>query len=306
MLKTKIANREYKTCIYNASGVNCITKYNLDELYNSNTAIILSKSCTIQERNGNSEPRYFDTETMSINSSGLPNMGYNFYNNVSYSDKDYFMSISGMTPNTNIFMLENLTNNINGIELNLSCPNIKGKSQIGYDFEATEELLRKASEVLDDKIRNDFIFGIKLPPYFDEIHFNNMADIINNTKVNSITCINSIGNGLVVNPYNNKTVIKPKNGFGGIGGDIVKPTALANVHKFYKLTNCSIVGCGGISNGIDAYEHILCGASAVQIGTQLYKEGVGCFDRIESQLKDFMLIKGYTNVSKFRGQLEYL
>ena len=203
-------------------------------------------------------------------------------------------------------MIQHLTDNINGIELNLSCPNIKGKSQLGYDFEATEELLRKASEILDDKIKKDFLFGIKLPPYFDELHFNNMADIINNTKVNSITCINSIGNGLVVNPYSNKTCIKPKNGFGGIGGDIVKPTALANVHKFYKLTKCSIVGCGGISNGIDAYEHILCGASAVQIGTQLYKEGVGCFDRIESQLKDFMLIKGYTNISKFRGQLEYL
>ena len=86
----------------------------------------------------------------------------------------------------------------------------------------------------------------------------------------------------------------------------MKPTALANVHKFYKLTKCSIVGCGGISNGIDAYEHILCGASAVQIGTQLYKEGVGCFDRIESQLKDFMSQKGYTNINKFRGQLEYL
>ena len=305
MLKTKIANREYKTCIYNASGVNCITKYNLDELYNSNTAIILSKSCTIQERIGNSEPRYFDTENMSINSSGLPNMGYNFYNNVSYSDKDYFMSISGMTPNTNIFMLENLTNNINGIELNLSCPNIKGKSQIGYDFEATEELLRKSSEVLDDKI-NDFVFGIKLPPYFDEIHFNNMADIINNSKVNSITCINSIGNGLVINPYSNKTCIKPKNGFGGIGGDIVKPTALANVHKFYKLTNCSIVGCGGITNGIDAYEHILCGASAVQIGTQLYKEGTSCFDRIQDQLKSFMITKGYNNIDEFKGKLEYL
>ena len=85
MLKTKIANREYKTCIYNASGVNCRSKQNLDELYLSNSAIVLSKSCTIQERKGNMEPRYFDTETMSINSSGLPNMGYNFYNTISDS-----------------------------------------------------------------------------------------------------------------------------------------------------------------------------------------------------------------------------
>ena len=71
----------------------------------------------------------------------------------------------------------------------------------------------------------------------------------------------------------NAIVIKPKNGFGGIGGKVIKPIALANVHKFYTLTNSSIIGCGGISTGNDIFEYILCGAECVQIGTHLYKNG---------------------------------
>ena len=304
MLNTQIANRNYKTCIYNASGVHCITKEDLQDLYKSSSSIVLSKSCTLEYRSGNVLPRYFDNDNLSINSSGLPNMGYDFYNHLgeNFESKDYFLSLAGMKPSDNLFMLEHLSNTINGIELNLSCPNIAGKAQIGYDFESTEEILRKASELLDTNLT----FGIKLPPYFDETHFNTMADIINSSKVNSITCINSIGNGLVVDPNTNKVVIKPKRGYGGIGGSIVKPTALANVHKFYKLTKCSIIGCGGISNGTDAYEHILCGASAFQIGTQLYKEGISCFDRIQEELETVMTSKGYSNLNDFRGKLEYL
>jgi len=307
MPKTKISDREYDHCIYNASGVRCREKDELIKLYDSQAPIILSKSCTLDSREGNLLPRYFDNDLLSINSSGLPNMGFSFYNELDFKNKDYFLSIAGMKPEDNIHMISNLNSNsnsnINGIELNLSCPNIAGKSQVGYDFVATEEILRKASEILDNK---NLVFGIKLPPYFDEIHFNNVADIINNSKVNSITCVNSIGNGLVIDSNSETVVIKPKNGFGGLGGKIIKPIALANVHKFYNLTKCSIIGCGGIFNGHDAFEHILCGASAIQIGTCLYQEGPKCFKRIENELEDIMMNKNYNEIEDFRGTLKYL
>ncbi len=58
-------------------------------------------------------------------------------------------------------------------------------------------------------------------------------------------------------------MIRPKNGFGGIGGEYIKPTALANVHAFYQRLNpeIQIVGTGGVLTGRDAFEHILCGAA---------------------------------------------
>jgi dihydroorotate dehydrogenase (fumarate) len=75
---------------------------------------------------------------------------------------------------------------------------------------------------------------------------------------------------------------------------------------FFQLLNCdiSVIGCGGIKTGLDAFEHILCGASAVQIGTQLWKEGVGCFERISNELKLIMSEKGYQFIDDFRGKLK--
>lgn len=103
-------------------------------------------------------------------------------------------------------------------------------------------------------------------------------------------------------------VIKPKNGFGGIGGDYIKPTALANVHAFYQRLNKSItiIGTGGVKNGRDAFEHILCGASMVQIGTALQQEGVSIFDKITDELKEIMTEKGYQTLEDFRGKLHYI
>ena len=55
---------------------------------------------------------------------------------------------------------------------------------------------------------------------------------------------------------------------------------------FHKLLpNIDIVGCGGIENGRDVYEHILCGASAVQVGSQLKMEGLYCFNRLTVELQ---------------------
>ena len=87
-----------------------------------------------------------------------------------------------------------------------------------------------------------------------------------------------------------------------------RPTALANVRAFYTRLNPSIkiVGTGGIRTGKDVFEHLLCGASMVQIGTELVKEGVPIFERLERELKEVMDKKGYTTIEEFRGKLNSL
>src|SRR3712207_6983595 len=62
---------------------------------------------------------------------------------------------------------------------------------------------------------------------FRSVHFDQAAAIFNQYPLAFVNCVNSIGNGLVID--DEQVVIKPKNGFGGIGGDYIKPTALANV-----------------------------------------------------------------------------
>ncbi|MCH2045620.1 MAG: dihydroorotate oxidase, partial [Saprospiraceae bacterium] len=184
--------------------------------------------------------------------------------------------------------------------LNLSCPNVPGKPQTAYDFEQTERVLEAVSKF--DK----HPLGVKLPPYFDLIHFEAMANILNRYPIQFVTCINSIGNALIIDPQEERVVIRPKDGFGGLGGDYIKPTALANVRQFYLRLrdDIQVIACGGVKNAWDAFEHILCGAAAVQIGTQLMREGGECFGRLSAELKQIMQDKGYQSLSDFRGKLK--
>ncbi len=305
-ISTKIAGRTLRSCIYNASGPLCSTAKELHAIGKSAAGAILSKSATLEKRQGNPSPRYVDTIWGSINSMGLPNEGYKLYSGLakelSAYDKPYFMSVSGMSFDENVTIINKLNNfeHIAAIELNLSCPNVPGKPQAGYDFEQSRSLLEAVFKVTKKPL------GVKLPPYFDMPHFEMMAGVLNDFPISFATCINSIGNGLVIDTDAESVVIKPKHGFGGIGGDFIKPTALANVRKFYTLLSkdVAIIGCGGIKNGMDAFEHILCGASAVQIGTHFMREGTPCFARIESELKDIMQEKGYNSIEDFKGKLK--
>ena len=307
-LSTSIAGITLDSCIYNASGPLCTNSDELNAIGASTSGAILSKSATREKRKGNEGPRYVDTLWGSINSMGLPNEGYQFYSDYAEKahahNKPYIMSVSGLSHEDNIYILNAIASNehISAIELNLSCPNVPGKPQTGYDPDQTRFILEAACNKVAQPL------GVKLPPYFDMPHFEIMAEILNEYPLSFVTCVNSIGNGLVVDTDLEQVVIKPKAGFGGIGGDFIKPTALANVRKFHTLLKpeIAVIGCGGIKSGMDAFEHILCGANAIQIGTQFMREGVSCFDRIAKELSDIMIQKGYSDIESFRGTLKTL
>ena len=306
-LETTFFNHTFANPFMNASGVHCMTTTELVELEQSNAGAFITKSCTLNERAGNPEPRYFDVPLGSINSMGLPNRGFDYYldyalNYEKQQTQPLFFSISGMSAAENLEMLTMIEkSDFQGItELNLSCPNVPGKPQLAYDFEATEDLLQQVFARFTKPL------GIKLPPYFDLAHFDQMAEILNQFPLTYVNSINSIGNGLYIDTQKEAVVIKPKEGFGGLGGEYVKPTALANVRAFYTRLKpeIKIIGTGGIRNGQDAFEHLLCGATMLQIGTVLHKEGPKIFDRITKELEQIMTEKGYRTIDEFRGKLK--
>ncbi|EOZ5989955.1 dihydroorotate oxidase [Enterococcus hirae] len=306
-LETTFFNHTFANPFMNASGVHCMTTTELVELEQSNAGAFITKSCTLNERAGNPEPRYFDVPLGSINSMGLPNRGFDYYldyalNYEKQQTQPLFFSIAGMSAAENLEMLTMIEkSDFQGItELNLSCPNVPGKPQLAYDFEATEDLLQQVFARFTKPL------GIKLPPYFDLAHFDQMAEILNQFPLTYVNSINSIGNGLYIDTQKEAVVIKPKEGFGGLGGEYVKPTALANVRAFYTRLKpeIKIIGTGGIRNGQDAFEHLLCGATMLQIGTELHKEGSKIFDRITKELEQIMTEKGYRTIDEFRGKLK--
>ena len=136
--------------IYNAAGARCTTREDLEWLGESYAGAILTKSCTLEYRHGNPSPRYYETPSYSINSNGLHNWGHQYYAEaakffVNNYNKPYFISVAGLTPENNIKILQSLNNytDISAVELNLSCPNVVEKSQIGYNFEECEHFLNQ-------------------------------------------------------------------------------------------------------------------------------------------------------------------
>ena len=307
-LRTQIAVFSFDNCLMNAAGVACMTVEELEEVRQSSAGSFVTKTATLEARAGNPEPRYRDVPLGSINSMGLPNQGIDYYLDYllslqeSQPERTFFLSLVGMSPDETHTLLKKVQNSgFKGItELNLSCPNVPGKPQIAYDFEATERILGEAFSYFDKPL------GIKLPPYFDIVHFDQAAEVFNRHPLKFVNCVNSIGNGMYIE--DESVVIRPKNGFGGIGGEYIKPTALANVHAFYQRLNPSIqiIGTGGVYTGRDAFEHILCGASMVQIGTALHQQGVEVFERVSLGLKAIMVQKGYETIEDFKGKLKYL
>ena len=306
-LSTTIAGVRFPSCFMNAAGALCVTREELVSLGQSGTGAIVTKSMTVEARQGNPEPRYYGFPGGSINSMGLPNLGYRAYAelipDLKRFGKPVIASVAGLCEDD----FPTIAAAINAarpdlIEVNLSCPNIPGKPQIGYDPETSERVIKRVRSLITVPM------GLKLPPYFDPAHHEVMGRVIGRHGVDFLNMINSVGNGLVVDPEREAVVIKPKGGFGGLGGRIIKPVALANVRAFYKLFQgrIPIIGTGGVMDGGDAFEHILCGASAVQIGTVLVDEGLGVFDRLQHELAAVLGRKGYRSLADCLGTVKEL
>ncbi|WEV44654.1 dihydroorotate oxidase [Streptococcaceae bacterium ESL0687] len=310
-LRASFYGHTYKNPFMNASGVHCMDTLELDQLAESSAGSFVTKSATQEARLGNPEPRYVNLDLGSINSMGLPNKGLDYYldyaikRQEAYPDSPFVMSVASYKGFDEY--VENMRtiqdSEYTGlVELNLSCPNVPGKPQMAYDFEDTEKLLKEIFAFYTKP------FGVKLPPYFDIMHFDKIASVLNQFDLKFVNCVNSIGNGLYIDEKTDTVVIKPKGGFGGIGGEYIKPTALANVRALKQRLNPSIeiIGTGGIISGRDAYEHLLCGASMLQVGTQLQKEGLGVFDRLNQELLEILEAKGYESIDDFKGKLKTL
>ena len=313
-LTTKISNIELNSCLMNASGPKCTTLPELINLQKSKAGCVVSKSATLESRLGNPEPRYWDDDLGSINSMGLPNKGYQYYLESSkLITKPFIMSVNGLTLQDTLQIVSEvcLEEKIAGMEINLSCPNIIGKGQLAYDLEKMDSYLEAVFQTLreqKDRVKEQII-GLKLPPYFDLHWYPQVTQILKKYPVNFITCVNSIGNGLLVDLENRTTRIRPKDGMGGIGGLYIKPIGLSNVRNFYlefqkQGVPIQVIGCGGIKNGEDVLEYILCGASAVQIGTQLWREGLDVFERLEEETQKWLREKNVGHILDIQGKLK--
>ncbi len=308
MYSTTIGKLTLPHFIYNASGVWDTTTGQCIQLQDTEyCGATITKSFTLNERTGNSYPKYhFSDPGFSINSNGLENLGlkHYLYNVTPYNEYPLFFSMADISTAANLITrIHNWFNSGKetvGIELNLSCPNI-GSPGAAYRADSLEEALRK---IFESTGHIELTFGLKLPPYYLPEEFAAVGNVIGNfqKQIDFVTCINSIPNGLDFDIDNNVPVISPNGGYGGIGGPALLPVGLANVNRFAQFfrennIEVAVVGCGGIRSGADAYKYLLAGASAVQVGTHLWKNGPKIFKEISQEFSQIMDRKGYDDLT---------
>ena len=296
MLKVNINGVDFKNPVIAASGT-----FGFGSEYSNFYDVgvlggISSKGLTLNPKEGNNGIRVFETPSGMMNSVGLQNPGIekfiqeelpkmkklntNIIANVGGGCiEDYEKSID-MLRGTDIDM----------IELNISCPNVKsGGMAFGIKSKVAYDVVSKIKQIADKPLM------VKLSPNAEDIV--DMALECEKAGADSISLINTL-KGLAIDPYKRKPVFD--NVYAGLSGPAVKPIALRMVHEVAKAVSVPVIGLGGITNAVDAIEFMMAGASAVQIGTvNFFNPNAG--KEIITQMESFCKEQGIKDINEIVG-----
>jgi len=293
--------------VFNASGVWCTTKEELEKLGKSEASAIVFKTMTLLPRQGNPKPRFFLGDDFSVNSMGLPNLGINYYCQVVSDLKKYkkplIASIAGFSKSEFLVLFDKVNNaSFDMVEVNLSCPNLEGKGLFAYDLKTSFSILKKIMKKTKKKV------GVKLPPYFERETIKKVVQEFLKLKIDFVTLVNSYPLGCFIDVEKEEMVIRPNLGIGGLGGKILQPIALAQVVLFYQYSEgrLPIVAVGGIEKAYDIYRYALAGACAFGIGTRLWNEGPKIFSRLKKELKNLLAQKKVKSLKEKIGKVKFL
>ena len=222
------------------------------------------KGTTLHPREGNPYPRMAETPSGMLNAVGLQNKGVDYFAEHIYPGiKDIkthiLVNVSGSTVSDYVATAEKINDldNIPGIELNISCPNVKeGGMAFGTRCSSVAEVVKAVRKVYRKHLM------VKLSPNVTDIQ--EIALTAEAEGADSVSLINTLL-GMSVDIRNRRPVLSTVT--GGLSGPCVKPVALRMVWQVAKAVKIPVVGLGGIMTAEDAIEFLLAGASAVQIGT---------------------------------------
>lgn len=222
------------------------------------------KGTTLLPREGNDYPRMAETAQGMLNCVGLQNKGVDYFCEHIYPEiKDFttnaLVNVSGNTPENYAECAARINEleGIPGIELNISCPNVKnGGMAFGVTCEGAASVVKAVRKAYDKTLI------VKLSPNVTDI--TEIARAVEAEGADSVSLINTLmGMSIDVERRSSRLSI----GTGGLSGPCVKPVALRMVWQVAKAVNIPVIGLGGISSATDAIEFLMAGASAIEIGT---------------------------------------
>ena len=223
---------------------------------------VITKGTSLRPKSGNKPSRVCETPSGMLNSIGLQNPGVEYFANndlpfLRKFDTKIIVNACGSSIDEYVELCKILNNlDIDGVELNLSCPNVKeGCMAFGNTYEGVKKVTSEVRKVLDKPLI------VKLTPNVTDIA--GIAKGVEDGGADAVSLINTLL-AMKIDIYKRKPVLA--NNTGGLSGPAIRPVAVRMVYQVAQAVNIPVMGLGGIVSGEDAIEFMLAGASTVSIG----------------------------------------
>ena len=262
----------------------------------SKLGAIITKGTSLKPKSGNKPPRVCETSSGMLNSIGLQNPGVEYFaqNDLPFLrkyDTKIIVNACGSSVEEYVELCKILnTLDIDGVELNLSCPNVKaGCMAFGNTYEGVKKVTSEVRKVLDKPLI------VKLTPNVTNIA--EIAKAVEDAGADGVSLINTLL-GMKIDIYKKAPVLA--NTTGGLSGPAIKPVAVRMVYQVAKAVNIPILGMGGIVSGEDAIEFMLAGATAVSIGAGNFIDPYTSIKTIEG-IEQYMKEQGIEDIREIVG-----
>jgi len=260
----------------------------------------VTKTVTLHPKKGNQPPRIIELDCGVLNSIGLENPGLDTFLKeklplIKKINTPFIVSIAGSNLGEFVEIIKKLNKikDIFAIELNLSCPNIKGKI-----ISQNEKLTYKIVKAIREKTEKTLI--VKLTPQAKDII--KVARKAYEAGADMLSLVNTYL-GVAVDIENQKFFLGEK--YGGYSGGAIKPLALYCVYKVAQSLKIPIIGGGGISKWQDALEFFLVGAHYISIGTAVLSNP-NIAKEITLGITSYLEKKGIKDIKEIIGKLLYV
>ncbi|HHZ20709.1 MAG TPA: dihydroorotate dehydrogenase [Firmicutes bacterium] len=257
---------------------------------------IVGKGLTLRPSQGNPPPRVTETPAGMLNSIGLQNPGVEAFLRDEMPDfaslgLPVLANISGHTVEEYGEIAAKLEGSgIAGIEVNVSCPNVKaGGIVFGTDPKALAAVTRAVRR------RTGLPVIVKLSPNVTDVVA--LAQAAEGEGADGLSMINTLL-GMAIDIHTRRPILA--NTFGGLSGPAIKPVALRMIWQVYRAVKIPILGMGGITCAADAIEFLLAGASAVAVGTGIF-HNPGIAKEIREGIQQYIVEKGFASVTQLVG-----
>lgn len=260
---------------------------------------IALKSVTPEKRTGNKPPRIAETPSGMLNSVGLQNPGMETFikdelPEVEKLDTAVIVNVAGSRIEDYVTVIERLNGgDFEFYELNISCPNVKlGGASLGTDPKSAAQCVEAAKAAAKKPLI------VKLTPAAGNIVA--VAKAVQDAGADAVSLINTLP-AMAVDVKTRRPILG--NVTGGLSGPCIKPVALKMVYDVSRSVSIPVIGMGGIMTGEDAAEFMLCGASAVMVGTANLIDPSAPL-RIIDELEAYVESTNVRNITALTGALE--